>query len=287
MFIFDFIVGTILQQVLDWVYGIFVSFFVDLFGMMNGMGMELFDLIYVKALIYFFAKLGWALYVVGIIVTVFETALEYQRGRGSVRDTALNVIKGFMAVNLFHVLPVALYGAAVEWQKMLGRGISGLSGVTDLGASALEIMSELTGTSPASLNPLIALFFVLAIGYSVIKVFFSNIKRGGILMVQIAVGSLYMFSIPRGFMNGFVQWAKQVIGICLTAFLQSLVLTIGLRIFLDHPMLGTGLILSATEVPRICGQFGLDTSTKANVAGGIYAANAAISLVKTVTKVVA
>lgn len=46
-----------------------------------------------------------------------------------------------------------------------------------------------------------------------IKVFFANLKRGGILLIQIAVGSLYMFSIPRGYTDGFTQWMKQVIGL--------------------------------------------------------------------------
>lgn len=287
MFIFDFVVGTILDQILDWLYGCVVSFFCDLFAEMNGMGVELFTLRYVRALVLFFAKLGWALYVVGIVVCVFETAMEYQRGRGSIQDAVLNIIKGFFAVNLFHSLPIALYTAAVQWQAMLGRGIAGLSGVTEIGTSGIELLMEFTGSSPSSSNPLLGLFFVIAIGYSVIKVFFSNIKRGGILLVQIAVGSLYMFSIPRGYLQGFTQWMKQVIGICLTAFLQSLVLVIGLRIFLDHPVLGAGLMLSSTEVPRICGQFGLDTSTRANVVGGIYAAQAAINVAKTVSKVAA
>ena len=287
MFIFDFVVGTILDQVLDWLYGCFVSFFCDLFAEMNGMGVELFRLRYVQALVLFFAKLGWALYVVGIVVCAFETAMEYQRGRGSVQDAVLNVIKGFFAVNLFHSLPIALYTAAVQWQAMLGRGIAGLSGVTEIGTSGIELLMEFTGSSPASSSPFLGLFFVIAIGYSVIKVFFSNIKRGGILLVQIAVGSLYMFSVPRGYAQGFTQWVKQVIGICLTTFLQSLVLVIGLRIFLDHPMLGAGLMLSSTEVPRICGQFGLDTSYKTNVMGGVYAAQAAINIAKTVAKAAA
>lgn len=282
MFIFDFVVGMVLDQVLDWLYGCVVSFFCDLFAEMNGMGVELFTLRYVRALVLFFAKLGWALYVVGIVVCVFETAMEYQRGRGSIQDAALNIIKGFFAVNLFHSVPILLYTAAVQWQAMLGRGIAGLSGVTEIGTSGMELLMEFTGSSPSSSNPLLGLFFVIAIGYSVIKVFFSNIKRGGILLVQIAVGSLYMFSIPRGYLQGFTQWIKQVIGICLTAFLQSLVLVIGLRIFLDHPVLGAGLMLSSTEVPRICGQFGLDTSTRANVVGGVYAAQAAINVAKTV-----
>lgn len=124
-------------------------------------------------------------------------------------------------------------------------------------------------------------------GYAVIKVFFGNLKRGGILLIQIAVGSLYMFSVPRGYIDGFTQWCKQVIGICLTAFLQSTMLTAGLMIFKDHPLLGLGVMLSSTEVPRIAGQFGLDTSTKANLMSGVYAAQTAINISKTVVKAVA
>ena len=60
-----------------------------------------------------------------------------------------------------------------------------------------------------------------------IKVFFANLKRGGILLIQIAVGSLYMFSVPRGYTDGFIQWCKQIIGLCLTAFLQSTILIAG------------------------------------------------------------
>ena len=78
-----------------------------------------------------------------------------------------------------------------------------------------------------------------------------------------AVGSLYMFSIPRGYIDGFVQWMKQVIGLCLTAFLQSTILVAGLMVFKDHALLGLGLMLSAGEVPRIAGTFGLDTTTQA------------------------
>ena len=42
-----------------------------------------------------------------------------------------------------------------------------------------------------------------------IKVFFANLKRGGILLIQIAVGSLYMFSVPRGYLDGFYQWCSR------------------------------------------------------------------------------
>ena len=102
------------------------------------------------------------------------------------------------------------------------------------------------------------------------------------MLIQIAVVSLYMFSIPRGYLDGFVGWMKQVIGLCLTAFLQSTILIAGLMIFKDHALMGVGLMLSAGEVPRIAGNFGVDTTTKANVMSAVYTAQAAVSTTRTI-----
>ena len=46
-------------------------------------------------------------------------------------------------------------------------------------------------------------------------------------------------------------------------------------------------MLAAGEIPRIAGQFGLDTSTKGNVMGAVYGAQAAINVTRSITQVVA
>ena len=130
------------------------------------------------------------------------------------------------------------------------------------------------------------LFCIILMTYAVVKVFFANLKRGGILLIQIAVGSLYMFSIPRGYTDGFVQWIKQVIGLCLTAFLQSTILVAGLMVFKDYALLGLGLMLSAGEAPRIAGTFGLDTTTHANIMSAVYTAQTAVNATRMVAQAV-
>ena len=129
---------------------------------------------------------------------------------------------------------------------------------------------------------LMVIFCLALMAYAVIKVFFANLKRGGILLIQIAVGSLYMFSVPRGYGDGFIQWCKQVVGLCLTAFLQATILVAGLMVFKDHALLGLGLMLSAGEIPRIAGAFGLDTTTRANISSAVYTAQSAVSMTRTV-----
>ena len=283
--IFDFVAETVLDQIIDWLYGKIVGFLNDFFAMMNNMGVELFDLPWVNAITTFFSWLGWALFVVGLVVGAFECAIEYQGGRGSIKDTALNYVKGFMAVSLFSILPVNLYSLSVSLQSSFGSALSGITDAESIGMTAQQVL--MSAAMPGVGNPILQIFCAVMMGYAVIKVFFGNLKRGGILLIQIAVGSLYMFSVPRGYIDGFTQWCKQVIGICLTAFLQSTMLTAGLMIFKDHPLLGLGVMLSSTEVPRIAGQFGLDTSTKANLMSGVYAAQTAINISKTVVKAVA
>ena len=96
--------------------------------------------------------------------------------------------------------------------------------------------------------------------YAVIKVFFANLKRGGILLIQIAVGPC-ICSVSPGVYGRLHPVVKQVIGLCLTAFLQAIILVAGLMVFRTNALLGLGLMLAAGEVPRIAGAFGLDTTT--------------------------
>ena len=298
MFIWDFILGDVMDQMIEWAYGQVVGFIADFFAQMGNMGVELFTMSWVQSIVLFFSYLAWALYGTGLVVSAFETGIEYQHGRGSVKDAALNAIKGFMAVSLFTIVPVELFKLSVNLQSSLTAGITGYG--QSFGEMANGILTQL-GTTPemgaaasgvfggigAITNPLMLLFMIIMMGYAVIKVFFANLKRGGILLIQIAVGSLYMFSVPRGYMDGFVQWCKQIIGLCLTTFFQATILAAGLMVLKDHALLGLGLMLSAGEVPRIAGAFGLDTSTKANVMSAVYTAQAAVNTTRTVVQAVA
>ncbi len=294
MFIWDFVLGTVLDDMLDWIYSQIIGFLANFFTAMGNMGVELFQLSWVQSIVLFFSYLAWALYVVGLVVAVFETAIEYQSGRGSIKETALNAIKGFMAVSLFTVVPIRLYELSVNLQATLTAGLTGsgqsLSEVATAMVTELQSAPTLADAGNALVfgglgtigNPIMMLFMIIMMGYAVIKVFFANLKRGGILLIQIAVGSLYMFSVPRGIKDGFVQWCKQIVALCLTAFLQVTILTAGLLMLKDNALLGLGLMLSAGEVPRIAGAFGLDTSTKANVMGAVHTTSMAVSATKNI-----
>lgn len=285
MFVFDFLADVVLEQIWDWLYARVISVLCELFSMMSYMGVELLDYPWVKAIIQLFHKLGWALFVVGLVVALFECGIEYQSGRGNFKEFWMNVLKGFFAASLFTVLPVELFKLSVRWQALFISALGGISDSSGIGSMAADVLQTVIDNSSGPLN-LTGIFIFIAYGYAVIKVFFSNLKRGGILVTQIAVGSLYMFSLPRGCISPFAGWMKTVIGLCLTTFLQSIFLTAGLMVFRDNMILGLGLMLSAGEIPRICGQFGLETGTRANIMGGVYAAQTMINITRTIAKAV-
>lgn len=298
MFIWDFAAGTVLDALLDWVYSQIVGFLGNFFAVMGNMGVELFDLDWVQSIILFFSRLAWALFAVSLVVSAFECGIEYASGRANIQQTALNILKGFFAVSLFSTLPVRLYELSVTLQGTFAAGLTGYgSSIGEVGKQILtelgeaETLGDVMSTTSLGLtiltSPIMFLFCVILMAYAVIKVFFANLKRGGILLIQIAVGSLYMFSIPRGYGDAFVQWCKQVIGLCLTAFLQSTVLIAGLMVFRENALLGLGLMLSANEVPRIAGTFGLDTTTRANIMSAVYTAQAAVNTTRTIAQAVA
>ena len=270
------------DRMLGWIFVQIFGALADFFTMMNGMGAEVFGLDWVKGVVLLFNYFGWALFVSGLAVAVFDTAIEAQTGRASVRDTAINILKGFMAVNLFSAVPVELYKFAITLQNTFADDLAKVFIGSGAGGRSIAALASDVLTGNFVTPSLLSLFLIIALGYVVIKTFLANIKRGGILLIQIAVGSLYLFSVPRGYMDGFIGWCKQIIGLCLTAFLQTTLLFLGLLTWQTDFMLAIGILFAAGEVPRIAQQFGLDTSTKVNMMSAVYAAQSAVNMTRTV-----
>ena len=288
---FDFlgeqISNVIWDTMLKWFYETIYGAVADFFTMMGNMGADIFDLDWVQATIKLFTLFGWTLFIAGVAVAVFDTAIEYQNGRATIKTTALNVLKGFFACSLIGIVPVELYKFCISLQNTFSHDLSAIFAGHQSIDVAGESTSVLMGSFAVSNNISMNLFNILALiafAYCVIKIFFQNIKRGGILLVQMAVGALYMFSVPRGYTDGFNQWMKQVAAICLTAFMQTTLLFLGLLTFPGNILLGLGIMLAANEVPRIAQQFGLDSSVRVNMMSVVHATTTAVNLTRSVAR---
>lgn len=279
--------NTIWNTMLQWFYETIYNAVADFFTQMGNMGADVFDLKWVQATVQLFTLFGWALFTAGVVVAIFDVAIEYQSGRANIKNTCLNVLKGFFACSLIGVVPIELYKFAISLQNTFAKDLSRLfaSGQSvDISQMSLRVLTG-SFTAVGTNSGLLTLLCLIAFGYCVVKIFFQNIKRGGILLVQMSVGSLYMFSVPRGYTDGFVQWMKQVAAICLTAFMQTTLLFLGLITFEGNMLLGLGIMLAANEVPRIAQQFGLDSSVRVNMMSVVHATTTAVNLTRSVAKV--
>lgn len=259
----DAISDVVWDIMFEWLFNKVYGAVAELFMFIDQSATDLFSLAWVRTFVSLFQALGWMLFVCGLVVAVFDTAVAYESGQANIKNTCINVLKGFMAASLVTVVPQRLYSFCVNMQgtfatELLGNFISGTSDtMADTGLAVIFAL--------ASDVSLFSLFFMILFGYCTVKVVFANIKRGGIMLCQIAVGSIYMIGIPRGFTDGFSSWCKQVISTCLTAFLQTVILYLGLLTYTQHPLIAVGICLSATEVPRIAQMYGLDTSVRVNM----------------------
>ena len=279
--------NAIWNTMLQWFYETIYGAVADFFTMMGNMGADIFDLDWIKATILLFTLFGWALFIAGTVVAIFDVAIEYQNGRANIKTTSINILKGFFACSLIGIVPVELYKFCITLQNTFSHDLASLFAGTQSIDLAGQSTSVLVGSFSVANNINFNLFNILALiafAYCVIKIFFANIKRGGILLIQMSVGALYMFSVPRGYTDGFNQWMKQVAAICLTAFMQTTLLYLGLLTFPGNMLLGLGIMLAANEVPRIAQQFGLDSSVRVNMMSVVHATTTSVNLTRSVAR---
>ena len=196
--------NTIWSTMMKWMYETVFDAIADFFTMMGSMGAEIFDLSWVQATVELFTLFGWALFAAGVVVAVFDLAIEYQNGRANIKTTALNILKGFFACSLIGVVPISLYKFCISLQHEFAGNLASLFAggkATSIAQQSLYILQHNFAQEMVT-GSLFNLLALIAFAYCVIKVFFQNIKRGGILLVQMSVGSLYMFSVPSDLSYG-------------------------------------------------------------------------------------
>ncbi len=279
----DTVTDAVFDRFIPWAFRSIFDGLSEFLTNINEMGAEIFDLDWCKLLMQFFSVFGGAMFVIGLFVFFFDLGISYnsQQRQGSPVDTFLNGVKGLVASFLFVNIPVELYRFCISLQNSVSKGILTLAGkdaTLKLGDYAQQVLTQ--WSAGVNISSIFFLLLLIAFAYCIVKVFFANLKRGGILLALIAVGSIHMFSIPRGYTDGFTSWCKQVIGLCVTAFLQTIFLFAGLLTFAEHPLLGTGVMLASTEIPRVLEKFGLETSSKFNPMTALYGTSMVMSMAR-------
>ena len=91
---------TIFSTLVEMGYETIYTAVADFFTLMGNMGADIFNLSWVQATVELFTLFGWALFVAGVVVAIFDVAIEYQNGRADIKSCAINILKGFFACSL-------------------------------------------------------------------------------------------------------------------------------------------------------------------------------------------
>lgn len=311
-----FTYSNIMDQAFSWLYYKLIDCLNDFTQYIGNMGADLFDDENIKAILQFFLLFASALLLIGIVMAISEYAIGYETGRTNIADTLANIFKAMFADALFTTVPVKLYQFSISVESIIAKFINSANLISSTQSSAssstgstsnslinsvlnfftqiisgdpvLSIVGSIAGSGSSTGEthvPTVAnLLFLIAFCIGFFKVLFGNLKRGTILLIQICVCPFYILSLAMGYSDGFTGWCKQIVGLCFTAFVQNLLLTIGLLVFQHQMVIGTGIMLGAAEVPRIAGRYGMDTSIRANISSMAYAANTTMSLIRAISR---
>ena len=97
--VWETIAGSIWGTFMEWIYTTVYNALAEFFSMMAGIGAQLFDLQWVQSALRFFSLFGWGLFITGLIVAIFDIAIEYQTmGRLNVKRQVLPFIWGLLAL---------------------------------------------------------------------------------------------------------------------------------------------------------------------------------------------
>ena len=72
----DSIIDAILNRFIQWLFKSIYDGIANFFTQISNMGTEIFDLSWVQAVVKLFSLFGWSLFVVGVVVSAFDLAIE-------------------------------------------------------------------------------------------------------------------------------------------------------------------------------------------------------------------
>ena len=92
----DVLSEAIWNAMFEWVFKLIYGAISELFTFINESTSDIFALSWVNSFIRLFHNMGWILFACGLVMAVFECAVAYESGQNNIKNTALNVLKGFL-----------------------------------------------------------------------------------------------------------------------------------------------------------------------------------------------
>lgn len=219
------------------------------------------------------------LFLCGVGFAIANWAISVNEGTSeSIMTTFKNCIIGLVATLGFVIIPVNLLRFTAECCQLI---------IADMSLDAItNQITDVISSDITVVGVLIYPLFTIITLVCLIKIFLSNIKRGGTLLILLTICPIHIFSIPRGHTEGFYSWCKQVLALCLTTFVQNflvslsfLIIATSSEISIINVVMSLGVCLASMEAPRFMDRLGLDTSLSVNLSSGVSAINTASAMI--------
>jgi|GEM_PF-4812584 hypothetical protein len=261
------IVEFIIEQVLDMLLGMARSVFTYSSTLTNMASVQSLDNEVVSFILDVFGYIGFALFGVGLLISIFEYLEAHLEGEiPNIGVLVLNTIKSFSWI-LF-IRPVVYY-LYVAFYVILGRIMSGMGIV-----SSENINFNLFSDS-ILLSSIFITYLSVSCCIAIFKNVFDTLKRTGYVVVHVCIGYFYVIDIQRGNTQNAGAWGRQAIGLFLQTFFQTTILMLGMCIISMQPgnasafLIGAGFMSASKTIGNIVGYFVSASSSKGNFGGQI------------------
>lgn len=264
-------ISYFLTEMLRWLIEvIFGSLFEWLLSEVSAGATDVFTLEVVKLLIKGAKTVGAMLWGIGVVYAVFDMVIQYDRGRGGPHDLAINFVRSYAAVLLFTVLPVPFYQAMITYGGRIGGALAGAGA-----GYSLDLKGVYESLIGASLSFAVELLLLILLFVLMLLNCFALLKRSFFAFCLTVFGCVHMFSVPRGYVDGFIDWCKQIIGLGMGAFLHMIML--GLSSYLlcqGHFVMGWAGMLVGPALDPLLQRYGGGSYQQSSGVGGKVASGA-------------
>lgn len=273
----------------------------QLFAWISHISLDLFSVPIVQNALILCQWVGFLLLTVGVLFGIFNYVIASKDGETvDFTSLILNIIYGLIATVMLKPAAIFIFNISTVFQNLFNILVGTVNSVQLTRPESVSSFFVRLETGLDGLGAFWSLIVIVVIIISIIIVFFQCIKRSGIYLIQIMIGYLYIFSIPSGGSDGFIEWCRQTIAIAVTNAIQVGILYIGLCLLSNNmvnikdlhvsgsinSLLGIGVILSATSVEKLAGRFGMAVNSRQHIGGAISQANASVSLGSSIGKVI-
>lgn len=249
---------------------------------LSSVSIDIFSNSVVINLLNFMDYVGYMLLAVGILFAISNMYIQYvEDGTSQVHLLIVNIINSIVVIIFLQAGTIAMFNISTIIQNAMKSFIT----VPDFN----DVVGTISSVGSDSLNVVWAFIVDIVALIAIIVVLVQCTKRAGIYLIQIMVGYLYIFSIPAGNTDGFFGWCRQTVAIAFTNAVQITLLMLGMKLMtntLQSIFLGIGVILAASSVEKVAGQFGMSANSRQSIGAAVRTVRETTQLIHTIKKAV-